>query len=84
MEMQTEPTDFYLDSQDALVSLPDGDRRRATPLEVPVVLFLDLPLIHDLVASALHAASPQGCFPGADFALVLKATSKRFPAPSIC
>jgi hypothetical protein len=66
------------------IGLPDGDRRRAAQLEVPVVLFLDLPLIHDLVASALHTARPQGYFPGAEFALLLKATSKRFPAPSIC
>ncbi len=76
--------DCHLDSQDGFVGLPDGDRRSATPQEVPIVLFVDLPLIHDLVANALHTANPQGCSPGAEFVPVLKAMSKRLSAPSMC
>jgi hypothetical protein len=50
-QMQTESMDCHLDSQDSFFGLLDGDLRRATPLEVPIVLFVDLQLIHDLVAS---------------------------------
>jgi hypothetical protein len=82
--MQTEPIGCHLDSQDGFLGLPDGDHRGTTPLEVPIVLFMGLPMIHDLVANALHTANPQGSFSGVEFVPALKAASKRFPAPSIC
>jgi hypothetical protein len=82
--MQTEPIGCRLDGQDGFVGLPDGDHRSATPLEVPIVLFVGLLLIHDLVANALHTTNPQGSFFGAEFVPALKVASKRFPVSRIC
>ena len=84
IQMQTEPIGCRLDSQDGFVGLPDGDHRSATPLEVPIVLFISLSRIHNLVANALHTTNPQDPFSGAEFVPILKVASKRFPASRIC
>ena len=39
IEAQTEAFGCHLDSQDGFVTLPDGDHRSTTPLEVPIVFF---------------------------------------------
>jgi hypothetical protein len=84
IEAQTGALGCHLDSQDGFVGLPDGDHRSTTPLEVPIVLLLDLPVIHDLVANALHTANPQGFSSGAESVPAVKVASKRLPASSIC
>jgi hypothetical protein len=61
-----------------------GTAGAPTQLAVPIVLFVDLQLFHDLLANALHTANPQGCFPSPEFVPVIKIWSKRFPASSIC